>query len=156
MCTFTAAVEVQGQKQLVVSFLHHQAVQRLSHNPLEQQDVVGVTNYLDVGLQVPSHPYLAIKGFALHHFVAWPCQMQHLFPDVAHEGSTQANLFAELSRRRDCFAACISCLAIFVHTLSSPLPVNRRQLLLSSPYIQCTSCSTLLYSQSGHVLRKCA
>ena len=50
--TFTAAVEVQGQKQLVVSFLHHQAVQRLSHNPLEQQDVVGVTNYLDVGLQV--------------------------------------------------------------------------------------------------------
>jgi len=50
--TFTAAMEVQGQKQLVVSFLHHQAVQRLSHNPLEQQDVVGVTNYLDVGLQV--------------------------------------------------------------------------------------------------------
>ena len=50
--TFTAAVEVQGQKQLVVSFLHHQAVQRLSHNPLEQQDVVGVTNYLDIGLQV--------------------------------------------------------------------------------------------------------
>ena len=50
--TFTAAVEVQGQKQLVVSFLHHQPVQRLSHNPLEQQDVVGVTNYLDVGLQV--------------------------------------------------------------------------------------------------------
>jgi hypothetical protein len=52
--TFTAAVEVQGQKQLVVSFLHHQAVQRLSHNPLEHQDVVGVTNYLDVGLQVGS------------------------------------------------------------------------------------------------------
>ncbi|DBA96333.1 hypothetical protein WJX82_004926 [Trebouxia sp. C0006] len=52
--TFTAAVEVQGQKQLVVSFLHHQAVQRLSHNPLEHQDVVGVTNYLDVGLQVVS------------------------------------------------------------------------------------------------------
>lgn len=50
--TFTAAVEVQGQKQLVVSFLHHQAVQRLSHNPLEQQHVVGVTNYLDIGLQV--------------------------------------------------------------------------------------------------------
>ena len=50
--TFTAAVEVQGQKQLVVSFLHHQPVQRLSHNPLEHQDVVGVTNYLDVGLQV--------------------------------------------------------------------------------------------------------
>ena len=52
--TFTAAVEVQGQKQLVVSFLHHQAVQRLSHNPLEHQDVVRVTNYLDVGLQVGS------------------------------------------------------------------------------------------------------
>lgn len=52
--TFTAAVEVQEQKQLVVSFLHHQAVQRLSHNPLEHQDVVGVTNYFDVGLQVVS------------------------------------------------------------------------------------------------------
>ena len=49
--TFTAAVEVQEQQRLVVSFLHHQPVQRLSHNPLERQDVVGVTNYLDVGLQ---------------------------------------------------------------------------------------------------------
>ena len=50
-------MEVQEQKQLVVSFLHHQAVQRLSHNPLEHQDVVGVTNYFDVGLQV-SHALL--------------------------------------------------------------------------------------------------
>ena len=62
-------MEVQGQKQLVVSFLHHQAVQRLSHNPLEHQDVVGVTNYLDVGLQVCTAPFsvscmIAIKRIA--------------------------------------------------------------------------------------------
>ena len=64
--TFTAAVEVQEQQRLVVSFLHHQPVQRLSHNPLERQDVVGVTNYLDVGLQ--ARQLVAVYGgLVLHH-----------------------------------------------------------------------------------------
>jgi hypothetical protein len=50
--TFTVAVEIQRSEKLVMSFLHHQPVQRLSHNPFEDADVVGVTNYLDLGLQV--------------------------------------------------------------------------------------------------------
>eukprot|EP00891_Asterochloris_glomerata_P005399 jgi/Astpho2/5399/Aster-07351 len=50
--TFTASVEVQRNERLVVSFLHHQAAQRLSHNPFEARDVVGVTSFLDLGLQV--------------------------------------------------------------------------------------------------------
>lgn len=64
--TFTAAVEVQEQQHLVVSFLHHQPVQRLSHNPLERQDVVGVTNYLDVGLQA-SHFQQEQPSSCLNH-----------------------------------------------------------------------------------------
>ncbi|BDA45555.1 hypothetical protein COCOBI_07-3420 [Coccomyxa sp. Obi] len=49
---FTAAIEVQEQKRLILSFLHHMAVQRLCKNPLEDEEVVGITNYLDIGLQV--------------------------------------------------------------------------------------------------------
>ena len=49
---FTAALEVQQQERLVMSFLHHMAVQRLCKNPLEDEDVVGITNYIDIGLQV--------------------------------------------------------------------------------------------------------
>ena len=49
---FTAAVELREQRSLVVSFLYHMAVQRLCHNPLEDKSVVGIANYLDIGLQV--------------------------------------------------------------------------------------------------------
>lgn len=52
---FTAAIEVQEQRRLILSFLHHMAVQRLCKNPLEDEEVVGITNYLDIGLQaIPS------------------------------------------------------------------------------------------------------
>ena len=47
MHTFEVSTHLQ-----VVSFLHHQAAQRLSHNPFEARDVVGVTSFLDLGLQV--------------------------------------------------------------------------------------------------------
>ena len=49
---FAAALEVQEQRRLVMSFLHHMAVQRLCKNPLEDKEIVGITNYLDFGLQV--------------------------------------------------------------------------------------------------------
>ena len=49
---FTAALEVQQQRRLCMSFLHHMAVQRLCKNPFEEKEVVGITNYLDFGLQV--------------------------------------------------------------------------------------------------------
>ena len=53
---FTAALEVQQQQRLCMSFLHHMAVQRLCKNPFEEKEVVGITNYLDFGLQVQRFP----------------------------------------------------------------------------------------------------
>jgi hypothetical protein len=50
--TFTAALEVVEQRQLNASFLYHLAVQRLVHNPFEERDVVAITNYIDIGLQL--------------------------------------------------------------------------------------------------------
>ena len=52
---FTAALEVQESQRLVMSFLHHMALQRLCRNPFEKGEVAGITNYLDIGLQV-THP----------------------------------------------------------------------------------------------------
>ncbi len=52
---FTAALEVQESQRLVMSFLHHMALQRLCRNPFEKGEVAGITNYLDIGLQV-IHP----------------------------------------------------------------------------------------------------
>ncbi len=49
---FTAALEVQESERLVMSFLHHMALQRLVRNPFEKSEVAGITNYLDIGLQV--------------------------------------------------------------------------------------------------------
>ena len=56
---FTAALEVVEAERLVMSFLHHMALQRQCRNPFEKGDIAGITNYLDVGLQVLSgseHP----------------------------------------------------------------------------------------------------
>ena len=39
--SFTAAVELKKQRQLVISFLYHVAVQRNVRNPFETQEVVG-------------------------------------------------------------------------------------------------------------------
>ena len=49
---FTAALEVVEAERLVMSFLHHMALQRQCRNPFEKGDIAGITNYLDVGLQV--------------------------------------------------------------------------------------------------------
>lgn len=49
---FTAGVELRHQRHLTVSFLHHMAVQRNVRNPFENSDVVGITNYLDIALQM--------------------------------------------------------------------------------------------------------
>lgn len=51
---FATAVEIREQRQLTVSLLYHMAVQRLCRNPLEEDNVVGITNYMDLGLQVSS------------------------------------------------------------------------------------------------------
>ena len=55
---FTAVLEVQEGQRLMMSFLHHMALQRLCRNPFEKGEVAGLTNYLDVGLQVPHAPCL--------------------------------------------------------------------------------------------------
>lgn len=45
-------MEVIQQRQLCLSYLHHLALQRRVYNPLERGDVVAITNYLDMGLQM--------------------------------------------------------------------------------------------------------
>jgi hypothetical protein len=49
---FTASVELRKQRELVVSFLHHMVTQRNVMNPLEKNDVVGISNYLDLAFQM--------------------------------------------------------------------------------------------------------
>jgi hypothetical protein len=49
---FTAALELRGGRELSVSFLHHLALQRNVYNPAESRDVVGITNYLDLGFRL--------------------------------------------------------------------------------------------------------
>jgi len=49
---FTASVELRRQRELVVSFLHHMVTQRNVMNPLEKNDVVGISNYLDLAFQM--------------------------------------------------------------------------------------------------------
>jgi hypothetical protein len=51
---FTAAMEVRPGGEMAVSFLHHMAMQRNVRNPLEARDVVGITNYVDVGFELVS------------------------------------------------------------------------------------------------------
>jgi len=41
--SFTAAIELRKQRQLVISFLYHMAVQRNVRNPFETQEVVGAS-----------------------------------------------------------------------------------------------------------------
>ncbi|KAK9829351.1 hypothetical protein WJX72_005325 [[Myrmecia] bisecta] len=48
---FTATFEVR-QQRLLVSFLHHMVATRSVRNPLEDTSVVGITNYIDLGLQL--------------------------------------------------------------------------------------------------------
>ena len=49
---FTTAVELKEASQLTLSLLYHMAAQRDVKNPMEEDNIVGITNYLDLGLQV--------------------------------------------------------------------------------------------------------
>ena len=49
---FTTALELKEASQLTLSLLYHMASQRMVKNPLEEDNIVGITNYLDLGLQV--------------------------------------------------------------------------------------------------------
>ena len=53
----------------MMSFLHHMALQRLCRNPFEKGEIAGITNYLDVGLQVMH--WLTIFGH-------WGCVHCHI------------------------------------------------------------------------------
>ncbi|KAG2430984.1 hypothetical protein HYH02_013516 [Chlamydomonas schloesseri] len=50
--SFTAAVEVAGGRRVTFSFFQHVAATRQVVNPFEENEVVGITNYLDLGLQL--------------------------------------------------------------------------------------------------------
>eukprot|EP00850_Spirogloea_muscicola_P019937 SM000202S05908 [mRNA] locus=s202:171732:175091:- [translate_table: standard] len=49
---FEFSFELQRGATLVASYFHHLIVQRQVHNPFEVEGVVGITNYLDVGLEI--------------------------------------------------------------------------------------------------------
>ncbi|GIL82275.1 hypothetical protein Vretimale_7241 [Volvox reticuliferus] len=49
---FTASVEVKEGGALTFSFFQHVAATRQVVNPFEEDEVVGITNYLDIGLQL--------------------------------------------------------------------------------------------------------
>lgn len=49
---FNAILEVHRGGDLVVSFVQHMAVRRRVKNPFEDADVVGITNYIDLGLRL--------------------------------------------------------------------------------------------------------
>ncbi|KAL6748137.1 hypothetical protein V8C86DRAFT_2886571 [Haematococcus lacustris] len=49
---FSASLELQEGRRLLISFFQHLAVSRSVVNPLEKPDVVGITNYIDIGLQI--------------------------------------------------------------------------------------------------------
>lgn len=51
---FTTALEMKEARELTVSLLYHIAASRQCHNPAESSQVVGITNYLDLGLQITS------------------------------------------------------------------------------------------------------
>ena len=48
--SFTAALELQPGRQFSVWFYQHMATTRQVYNPMEEGDVVGITNYVDLGL----------------------------------------------------------------------------------------------------------
>ncbi|GBF92274.1 hypothetical protein Rsub_05357 [Raphidocelis subcapitata] len=50
--TFTAAMEMQEGRNFIVSFFQHMAAVRQVFNPIESNDVIGITNYIDVGMQL--------------------------------------------------------------------------------------------------------
>lgn len=68
---FSAAVEVVQQRQLCLSYLHHLALQRRVYNPLERGDVVAITNYLDMGLQMAIPLDASSDDGFMHMAAAW-------------------------------------------------------------------------------------
>ncbi|RMZ56210.1 hypothetical protein APUTEX25_002400 [Auxenochlorella protothecoides] len=73
---FTAALELVEERQLSVAFLYHMALQRNVHNPFEgsgemrRGDVVGITNYVDIGFQMVSDMQSA-QGSVLRFGASW-------------------------------------------------------------------------------------
>ena len=71
--SFTAAIELKKQRQLVISFLYHMAVQRNVRNPFETQEVVGASRHLTNLL----HPDRALtKPYLLSIPQMVPCEQR--------------------------------------------------------------------------------
>lgn len=49
--SYNFCLEVQENSKLIASYYHHLVVQRQVKNPFEGSEVVGITNYLDIGLE---------------------------------------------------------------------------------------------------------
>ncbi|KAF8061130.1 ENV9 [Scenedesmus sp. PABB004] len=50
--SFTATMEMAEGREFIISFFQHMTAVRQVFNPLERDDVIGITSYVDVGLQL--------------------------------------------------------------------------------------------------------
>eukprot|EP00899_Mesostigma_viride_P005525 jgi/Mesvir1/14974/Mv14637-RA.1 len=50
--SFDICLEVQERRQLIASYFQHLVVTRKVANPFEEEGVVGITNYIDIGCQI--------------------------------------------------------------------------------------------------------
>ncbi|KAG4390610.1 hypothetical protein GLYMA_05G007402v4 [Glycine max] len=50
--SFNFNLEIVKSSQFIASFYQHMAVQRRVKNPLEENSVVGITNYIDFGFEL--------------------------------------------------------------------------------------------------------
>lgn len=70
-----ALLQLTRGGDLVVSFVQHMAVRRRVKNPFEDADVVGITNYIDLGLRLAAplarERALAVGGSAFELAAAW-------------------------------------------------------------------------------------
>ena len=69
------AAEVQNQQRLVMSFMNHMAVQRQCRNFMEDTHVVGITNYLDIGMQVAKCPNFVRSNCSVLLFAKLSCTL---------------------------------------------------------------------------------
>ncbi|KAI3430560.1 hypothetical protein D9Q98_005153 [Chlorella vulgaris] len=90
---FTAAVEVVRDRELAISFLHHMAVQRRVRNPFETSDVVGITNYLNIGFRMATD-LSGAQGSQMQLGAAWQANKNVLVKgQVSLAGASVAAVF---------------------------------------------------------------
>jgi hypothetical protein len=113
---FNAILEVQRGGDLVVSFIQHMAVRRRVKNPFEQADVVGITNYIDLGLRLAA-PLARERAIATAGAPAF---------ELAAAWQINKNWLAKLKLGSHATEACIAVKSWWTPTLTASLCASRR------------------------------